>query len=123
VVVQLLPFVIIDPFNFFFPASVMANLTYQEMVAMLSGVDVDAVYKDIKKWQDAELKGDMAKIKALDFSVAPVVSLQGLPPTTLPFSDDIKKCFRCSSPCMDPVTKQYKVCMRSDIRPSIRSCR
>ena len=56
---------------------------------MLSGVDVDAVYKDIKKWQDAELKGDMAKIQALDFSVAPVVSLRGLPPTALLFPDDM----------------------------------
>ena len=62
----------------------MENLTYQEMVAMLSGVDVDMVYKGIKKWQDPKSKGDrdMAKIKASDFSVAPVVNLQGLLPTT-----------------------------------------
>ena len=56
----------------------MTNLTYEDMVAMLSGVDVNAVYKDIKKWEDAESKGDAAKIKALDFSVTPVVSLRGI---------------------------------------------
>jgi hypothetical protein len=52
----------------------MNNLTYDEIVALLADMDVDSdVYADVREWREAESNGDKAKLKALDFSVTPMV--------------------------------------------------
>jgi hypothetical protein len=54
----------------------MEGLRHDDLAAMLAGLDINStVYKGIRDLEKAEKSGDPAKIKAIDFSVTPVVSL------------------------------------------------